>query len=148
MEAEGAPGVAPQEEVPATAPPDEPGVVSTEAALPGEGIAPPQSEAPESRTVELLALIDRLEELLQRSSLDELEVAAGETTLVLRTPDAVAPALDGRTLAALAAAAGDGGPALGGGAVFPGAARRPPVGRTASMTSPPRPRPATPCSHR
>lgn len=38
---------------------------------------------------ELLAVIDRLEALLERSSLSELEVSAGDTTLVLRRPSAL-----------------------------------------------------------
>ncbi len=40
---------------------------------------------------ELLALIDRLEGILARSGLSELEVEAGETTLVLRSAAALAP---------------------------------------------------------
>ena len=40
---------------------------------------------------ELIELIDRLEELLVRSALSELEVQAGDTTLVLRSTAAVAP---------------------------------------------------------
>lgn len=39
---------------------------------------------------ELIALIDRLEALLDRSALAELEVASGSTTLVLRKPSALA----------------------------------------------------------
>jgi acetyl-CoA carboxylase biotin carboxyl carrier protein len=42
--------------------------------------------------VELLGLIDRLAALLDRSDLTELEVEAGSTGLVLRTPAALAPA--------------------------------------------------------
>ena len=61
---------------------------------------------PEGRTDQLLALIDRLEDLLQQSALQELEVEAGETTLILRTPAAVAPAVDARSMAAMAAAGG------------------------------------------
>ena len=41
--------------------------------------------------VELLALIDRLATLLERSDLAELEVEAGGTGLILRKPIAVAP---------------------------------------------------------
>ncbi|HEY7598745.1 MAG TPA: acetyl-CoA carboxylase biotin carboxyl carrier protein [Candidatus Limnocylindrales bacterium] len=52
---------------------------------------------------ELLALIDRLEALLERSSLTEIEVEAGGTALVLRTPAALAEAQPG------AAASGAGG---------------------------------------
>ena len=40
---------------------------------------------------ELLALLDRLEGILARSGLGELEVEAGRTTLVLRTAAAIAP---------------------------------------------------------
>lgn len=41
---------------------------------------------------ELLALIDRLEGLLDRSELSEIEVEAEGTAVILRTPDALAPA--------------------------------------------------------
>ena len=41
---------------------------------------------------ELVALVDRLERMLERSGLSELEVEHGDTTVVLRTPAAVAPA--------------------------------------------------------
>jgi len=50
--------------------------------------------APEPRDggdAELLALIDRLATLLERSDLAELEVEAGGTGLILRKPAAVAP---------------------------------------------------------
>lgn len=40
---------------------------------------------------ELVALVDRLERLLERSGLSELEVEHGDTTVVLRTPAALAP---------------------------------------------------------
>ncbi len=40
---------------------------------------------------QLLALIDRLEGILARSGLSELEVEAGETTLVLRSAAALVP---------------------------------------------------------
>jgi acetyl-CoA carboxylase biotin carboxyl carrier protein len=40
---------------------------------------------------ELVALVDRLEHLLERSALSELEVEVGGTTLILRTPAAIAP---------------------------------------------------------
>jgi acetyl-CoA carboxylase biotin carboxyl carrier protein len=55
---------------------------------------------------ELVALVDRLERLLERSGLSELEVEHGGTTIVLRTPAAVAP-----TVAAVAAPAASGGAA-------------------------------------
>jgi acetyl-CoA carboxylase biotin carboxyl carrier protein len=63
--------------------------------------------APERRDggdVELLALIDRLARLLERSDLAELEVEAGGTGLILRKPIALAPV----AVAALPAAAGAG----------------------------------------
>jgi len=53
------------------------------------------SPAPEPRDggdVELLALIDRLAELLERSDLSELEVESGGTGLILRKPVLVAAA--------------------------------------------------------
>ena len=44
------------------------------------------------RTItELVDLVERLERLLERSGLSELEVEHGGTTVVLRTPSAVAP---------------------------------------------------------
>ena len=52
------------------------------------------SPAPEQRDggdVELLALIDRLADLLERSDLSELEVESGGTGLILRKPVLVAP---------------------------------------------------------
>ena len=42
---------------------------------------------------ELLSLVDRLERLLERSGLSELEIEHDGTTIVLRTPSAVAPAV-------------------------------------------------------
>ena len=42
------------------------------------------------QSAELIELIDRLEELLERSELSEIEVEAGTTGLVLRTPAALA----------------------------------------------------------
>ena len=40
---------------------------------------------------ELVALVDRLEHLLERSALSELELEVDGTTLILRTPAAIAP---------------------------------------------------------
>jgi acetyl-CoA carboxylase biotin carboxyl carrier protein len=54
-------------------------------------VAPPDPPAPRDRgDVELLALIDRLSTLLDRSDLTELEVEVGGTGLVLRKPSAFA----------------------------------------------------------
>src|SRR5215208_8378932 len=56
--------------------------------------APPQDAAPleiDGADASLLALIDRLTTLLDRSDLAELEVQVGATGLVLRKPQALAP---------------------------------------------------------
>ena len=47
---------------------------------------------PDAGDSSLLALLDRLTGLLERSDLTELEVEAGQTGLVLRKPAAVAAA--------------------------------------------------------
>jgi acetyl-CoA carboxylase biotin carboxyl carrier protein len=52
---------------------------------PGE----PERPAPDAGDSSLLALLDRLTGVLERSDLIELEVAAGQTGLVLRKPAAV-----------------------------------------------------------
>jgi acetyl-CoA carboxylase biotin carboxyl carrier protein len=59
------------------------------------------------QSAELIELIDRLEELLERSELSEIEVEAGTTGLVLRTPAALALLMSaaGATDAAQAGAA-------------------------------------------
>ncbi len=56
-----------------------------------------------SADASLLALLDRLTGLIERSDLAELEVAAGGTGLVLRKPSAIAP-LAGATVVAAAPA--------------------------------------------
>ena len=56
-------------------------------------------------TAELLALIDRLEGLLQSSQLSEIEVEAGGTALVLRMPSAFAAAAPATQVTPLPAAA-------------------------------------------
>ena len=48
-----------------------------------EATAPPPASA---GVAELIALIDRLEPMLVASGLDEVEITAADTTLVLRTP--------------------------------------------------------------
>jgi len=54
--------------------------------------AVPVPESRDGGDVELLALIDRLAELLERSDLTELEVESGGTGVILRKPIVVAPA--------------------------------------------------------
>jgi len=51
---------------------------------------PPPAEPRDDGDVELLALIDRLADLLERSDLTELEVTSGGTGLILRKPVVVA----------------------------------------------------------
>jgi len=65
---------------------------------------PPMSE----ETASLMGLIDRLASMLERSDLDELEVEAGQTGIVLRKPSAL--------LAVAAAVAGPGTQAAADGA--------------------------------
>ena len=55
---------------------------------PQDAVDAPSLETLGSGDVSLLALIDRLAALLERSDLTELEVVSGETTLVLRSPAA------------------------------------------------------------
>jgi len=57
-----------------------------------EGAVPAPSDGGD---VDLLALIDRLAGLLERSDLNELEVESGGTGVILRKPVAVAPAVGG-----------------------------------------------------
>ena len=67
---------------------------------------------------DLLAVIDRLEDLLETSELSEIEVEAGGTTLVLRKPSAIAPlpaTAGGASAVGSAAAAGSVEPAPGSG---------------------------------
>jgi acetyl-CoA carboxylase biotin carboxyl carrier protein len=52
----------------------------------------PDTIVPDGGDVSLLALIDRLASLLDRSDLSELEVEAGETGVTLRKPSAIASA--------------------------------------------------------
>jgi acetyl-CoA carboxylase biotin carboxyl carrier protein len=61
-----------------------------------------------SQTVGIIALIDRLEDLLERSELAELEVQAGELGIMLRKPGPLLPGGVGD--AGAGSAAGTGGP--------------------------------------
>ena len=108
----------------------------TPAAAPPE----PQQAAPaedrDGGDVALLALIDRLADLFERSDLSELEVVAGGTGIVLRTPFAVAPefaasaagaaGVPAPTPAGAIASAGPGGPGDPSGAGLDPAASAPP----------------------
>ncbi len=60
----------------------------TDGPVPVEGVAPVEGVVPASDVdADLLGLIDRLAELLDRSDLTELEVESGGTGLVLRKAD-------------------------------------------------------------
>ena len=61
----------------------------------------PYRAALSSADASLLALIDRLTGVLEKGDLGELEVSAGGTTIILRSPAAIAPAV---TVAATAPA--------------------------------------------
>ncbi len=92
------PDVAPTEVLASAAPADTVAAAGDETRA-----APPRAD--DDR--ELLALIDRLAALLDRSDLTELEVEAGGTGLVLRKPSAIAPIAAGAPGSAVAAAASD-----------------------------------------
>jgi acetyl-CoA carboxylase biotin carboxyl carrier protein len=88
----------------------------------------------------LLALIDRLSGLLDRSDLTEIEVEVGGTGLVLRKPSALAPTL----LEATAAAPGDSAGAAAGSEPASGAAT--PAGAAADAGPPAKPAVMAPLS--
>ncbi len=92
-------------------------------------VAPPTTR--DGADVELLELIDRLAELLERSDLSELEVESGGTGLVLRKPVA-APAAT-----TTAAAGGAGTPAPSGTDGAPGSGEPAMVGRDPAATAKP-----------
>lgn len=70
---------------------------------------------------ELVGLVDRLEELMERSTLAELEVEAGGTTLILRSAAAVAPVPLVTTSAIASGATPEAGPASAPEPEMPGA---------------------------
>ena len=94
--------------------------------------APDAAPEVDGADASLLALIDRLSALLDRSELTELEVQVGATGLVLRKPSAIAPQVAAG--AAPAAAPADGA-ATGASAAAPttGAASEGPPARPAVM---------------
>jgi acetyl-CoA carboxylase biotin carboxyl carrier protein len=95
-----------------------------------DGVLPPVVPVTDGGDASLLALIDRMAALLDRSDLSELEVEAGGTGLVLRKPVALAsPVVTPGTDAGLAAVVPE---SLPGPASSPGAPSRPAV--TAPLT--------------
>ncbi|MBI2775663.1 MAG: acetyl-CoA carboxylase biotin carboxyl carrier protein [Chloroflexi bacterium] len=87
----------------------EPGALAPEAGAlaPGDPSEEPAPPLTDPGDIALLALIDRLAGLLDRSELSELEVQVGGTGIVLRKPVAIAPVVPAST-AAVAPAAGQG----------------------------------------
>jgi acetyl-CoA carboxylase biotin carboxyl carrier protein len=85
-----------------------------DAAVPDTGVPDTTLVEPviaDGRDASLLALVDRLVAVLERSDLTELEVEAGGTGLVLRKPAAIAAAsVSGETATAPVVPAGDGSP--------------------------------------
>jgi acetyl-CoA carboxylase biotin carboxyl carrier protein len=82
----------------AAQPPEQPALPSD---VPAAAAAVPPPQPRDGGDVELLALIDRLAVLLERSDLSELEVESGGTGLILRKPVVVsaAPAAPGVAVA-------------------------------------------------
>jgi len=89
--------------------------------------------APDGGDASLLALVDRLSAMLERSDLGELEVAAGGTTIILRAPSAIE-----RPVAVAAAPAADPSAPAGG---VPAPAPRP-AGPTAVAPAAPAAKPS------
>jgi acetyl-CoA carboxylase biotin carboxyl carrier protein len=58
-----------------------------EASAPDPGA--PDAPAPDPADASLLALVDKLTAILEKSDLGELEVASGGTTIILRSPSAI-----------------------------------------------------------
>ena len=107
-----------------------------DAAAPETTTVAAEPEAPpppvDGADASLLALIDRLSTLLDRSDLTELEVQVGATGLVLRKPQAIAPPLG--AAGAPAGSAPDGAATGAGAATAPaGAAADGPPARPAVM---------------
>lgn len=77
----------------------------------------PEPELRDGGDIELLGMIDRLAELLERSDLSELEVESGGTSLILRKPIAIpahASPVSGNGLAPGASAIATGEPSAAG----------------------------------
>ena len=116
-----------------TASRDADGVAGTDGAagIPVAANAP--APAPDREDASLLALVDRLTVILERSDLGELEVMAGGTTVILRAPSAIErPA----TFAAPAAAAEQPAAPPAGAAPAPAAAPLPAPAARPSVKAP------------
>jgi acetyl-CoA carboxylase biotin carboxyl carrier protein len=90
----------------AAVPPDVPAAAVSPDVPPAAAAVPPP-EPRDGGDIELLALIDRLATLLERSDLSELEVESGGTGLILRKPVFVAGAPTTAGAAASSPAAGE-----------------------------------------
>ena len=89
------------------------------------GAAHPAPAGLSASDASLLGLIDRLNAVLERSDLGELEVSSGETTIILRAPSAIAATV------AVAAPSADLAPAAAGGAAAPATDGESPAAATA-----------------
>jgi len=117
-------------EVPGGAP--DPVEATAAAAGPTSGEAALASPALDPGDASLLALVDRLGVLLDRSDLSELSVEAGATRLVLRKPSAIAPIVAAQSAAPVAA---EGGAPAGAVTASPGAAADAPASTAPSRPS-------------
>ena len=98
-------------------PAGEPEEVAASVPSPPEPAADPPPAPTDGGNASLLALIDRLGGLLERSDLTELEVEAGGTSLILRKPVAIAAPASGAAAAAVTTGENPaGGRSAGGGA--------------------------------
>ena len=104
-----------------------PGRTDPEAGRPAVAEKPPMSK----ETASLMALIDRLTSLLERSDLDELEVESGQTGIVLRKPSALV--MVGATVAGSGAPAPD---SVGGSEPAPRALEAAPPSTTRTVKAP------------
>jgi acetyl-CoA carboxylase biotin carboxyl carrier protein len=94
-------------DMPVTAIPETPPAEQLITADPPLAVDPPPIEIADPGDASLLALIDRLAAMLDRTELSELEVQVGSTGLVLRKPSAFAPVAEAAAPAPGAPGAGE-----------------------------------------
>ena len=80
--------------------------LGTSAPVDGAAAAAEPAVSLSTADASLLSLIDRLSSVLERGDLGELEVSSGGTTIILRAPSAIAPAVPVAPAVPLADAAG------------------------------------------
>jgi len=111
------------------------GPVPAQAAGDG-GTAPADAAASDAADASLLALVDRLTALLDRSELGELEVAAGATRIILRAPAAIERPPSTVPVSSIETAPAEEPVAAVKPAVVPGAAHAPAVPERPSVKAP------------